>query len=369
MNRNAPLPRRGERGIALVIVLLVLILTSILALEIKSTAKNKRNSFLMQQAMAGQLEILKQVLLFDAKENQVEKLDDAWNDEKYTDFQEGPTEEDLEDRDPSEPISSEGFELKARVEDEGRKFNLKNLIVEDEEQRKHWERIFIRLLVQFREDHGIHALTESAAEDVLKDVKEWFERKDDERGLPVPAVKEGAGVMLTPDELLLVEGIDRDLWFDRKPEEEFDDTIPGLYRYLTLWSEGRINLNTADPVVVRALFDPQDEQLAEDFLVWRDEEAEEQPEDLGLDDEPVKNALTAVADLNSLDGFDPEVVARNRFGQVLGFQGDVFSIHLEAEDENGLRRQERWVVRRNPAGVTTLLFEERNDPAVEEEEE
>ena len=59
-----------ERGVALILVLIVLLLTSILALEIKSTAAlhrrlttNQRDDFLIRQVMRGQVEILKQVLL------------------------------------------------------------------------------------------------------------------------------------------------------------------------------------------------------------------------------------------------------------------------------------------------------------------
>ena len=49
--------------------------------------------------------------------------------------------------------------------------------------------------------------------------------------------------------------------------------------------------------------------------------------------------------------------------------GNTFSVHLEGSSSDGLRRQERWVLRRNPGGFTTLLYEERNDPVHEDEDE
>ena len=69
---STPAGREDERGVALVIVLLVLMLSAILAVEIKASAalhwrlaKNKLSDFGMREKMRGQLEILKQVILYD----------------------------------------------------------------------------------------------------------------------------------------------------------------------------------------------------------------------------------------------------------------------------------------------------------------
>ena len=370
--------RNEESGIALVIVLIVLLLTSVLALEIKSSAflysklaKNKRDDFLMQQAMYGQLEVLKQILIFDASENSLETLEDRWMDEKYTKYQKGPTEEELEERELSEePISSEEFEITASVTDENRKFNLHNLEIEDDEQRKVWEQIFVRLLTIYREDFGSQAIGLSKAEDLLANLKEWIKRRDDNQGVPRPTTAVENQVLVTPDELLMVKGFTREMFYDMKPEEKGDEPIPGLYRYLTLWSDGRVNMNTAESPVVRALFREQDDDLAQNFVAWREEEAEEQPENADPDDEPVKNSLKSVQDLAQIDGFDAEAIQRNNLAATVIFNGNHFSVNMVGESPDGFRRQERWILLRNPAGCTTLLAEERNDPdtTVEEEE-
>ncbi|MHC4472446.1 MAG: type II secretion system protein GspK, partial [Planctomycetota bacterium] len=168
-------------------------------------------------------------------------------------------------------------------------------------------------------------------------------------------------------------GFTREMFYDQTPEdeeEEEEEEIPGLYRYLTLWSQGKINLNTADRPVVRALFDSRDDDLAERLLEWRDQEAEEQPEDADPDDEPAKNALESIDDLKKIDGFDQAALTRNRLtADTVAFSGSRFSIHLLAESTDGLRRQERYVIDRNPVGFRTLLAEERNDPLPREDEE
>lgn len=367
-----------ESGVALLIVLIVLVLTSILAVEIKRSAAlhrrlaaNQRDSFLMREAMRGQLEVLKQVLLYDLKENQVETLDDIWLDEKYTEFQDGVTEEEAEQReDNAEPVSSTDIKLEARIEDEARKFNLHNLVAEDDDVRAYWEKVFKRLLVGYREDFSQHAISEAKAEDLLKDLRDWLERENNDRGIPRPETPDDKRIMVTPDELLMVRGFTREMLYDLPPDEEGEDSPPGLSRFLTLWSAGPVNLNTADPVMVRAMFERGDQDLAENLISWRDEEAEEQPDGLSVDDDPVKNHLSNFGDFLKINGFDQESIQRNKLGPpTVAFRSDIFSVHLTGESPDGLRRQERYVLQRGSGGFTTILMEERNDPSGERGEE
>jgi type II secretory pathway component PulK len=366
-----PSPDRRERGVALLIVLIVFLLVSVLALEIKATAalhmrlaKNKRDDFLMRQAIRGQLEVVKQVLLYDKTENDVEALDDRWTDEKFTQFQKAPVEGEEPDADA--PVSSENVELSGRIEDEARKFNLQNLVADDEEVRAQWEEIFLRLVTLYREDEGKLTISRSDAESLLSNLKEWLERKDSDREFPVPATGDKKRILVTPDELLMIKGFTREMFYDQPGEEEGDEPIPGLYRYLTLWSEGPINANTAALPVLYALFLPQDSDLADRIVEWRETQAEVQDEDAPSDAEPKNNALKTVQDILNIEGFDVQAVQRNKLSPaVLTGASDTFSIHITARAEDGLRRQERWIIRRNPAGFTTLLAEERTDPVYE----
>lgn len=367
-----------ERGVALLIVLIVFMLTAVLALEIKATAalhmrlaQNKRDDFLMRQAIRGQLEVVKQVLLFDKSENQVEALDDRWNDEKFTQFQKAPEEDD--ERDDEAPVSSESVELSGRIEDEARKFNLHNLVADDEAVRAQWEEIFLRLLVNYREDHGKLSLSRSDAESLMKNLRGWFERKDSDRDFPVPATGDDKRILVTPDELLMIKGFTREMFYDQPGEDEDDPAIPGLYRYLTLWSEGPINVNTAELPVLYSLFESGDSDLADRIVEWREGDAEEQDDNAPIDADPKKNALKSAQDLLNIEGFDMEAFNRNKLSAaIITGASDTFSIHITAKAENGLKRQERWIIRRNPAGFITLLAEQRTDPifdGTEDEEE
>ncbi len=373
--RNEIIFAGRERGVALLIVLIVFMLTAVLALEIKATAalhmrlaQNKRDDFLMRQAIRGQLEVVKQVLLYDKSENDVEGLDDRWNEDKFTQFQKGPTEED--ERDTEEPVTSEEVELSGRIEDESRKFNLHNLVSDDDEVRAQWEEVFLRLVTLYREDQGALSVSRSDAEDLLKNLRAWLTRKDSDREFPVPNTGDEKRILVTPDELLMIEGFTREMFYDQPGEEEGDEPVPGLYRYLTLWSDGPINVNTAEAPVLYALFESQDRDLADRIMEWRQSEAEEQDENAPVDAEPKNNSLKGVQDLLNIEGFDVEALQRNKLTPaVVTGRGEVFSIHITARATEGLTRQERWIIRRNPLGFTTLLAEQRTDPTFDGSEE
>jgi hypothetical protein len=272
--------------------------------------------------------------------------------------------------DEEQPVTSEHIELSGRIEDENRKFNLHNLVTDDDDLRAHWEEVFLRLLTLYREDKGKLSISRSDAEDLLKNLREWFTRKDDEREIPIPATGDDDRILVTPDELLMVPGWTREMFYDQPGEEEGDPPIPGFYRYLTIWSEGPINLNTAELPVLYALFESQDRDLADRIVEWRETEAEEQDENLPPDADPKRNAVRSTQDLLKIEGIDTEVLQRNNISPaVITGAGDTFSILITAKAENGLTRQERWVIRRNPAGFTTLLAEHRNDPTFEGDEE
>lgn len=73
------------------------------------------------------------------------------------------------------------------------------------------------------------------------------------------------GPLESPEELLLVRGMTRDLFYGT-------EEAPGISRYVSAYGEGRININTADPLVLRALSDRIDEELAEEMVAYRMDE-------------------------------------------------------------------------------------------------
>jgi general secretion pathway protein K len=68
------------------------------------------------------------------------------------------------------------------------------------------------------------------------------------------------------EELLLVRGITEELFYGTEER-------PGISLYLTIYGDdGKININTADPLVLRALSDQIDQERAEDMDAYREDE-------------------------------------------------------------------------------------------------
>jgi hypothetical protein len=177
------------------------------------------------------------------------------------------------------------------------------------------------------------------------------------------------------DELKLVEGFhdpedpNRRILYDEFPqqteeelrESEQVDPIPGLWQFVTLHSEGRININTAPVEVLRSLFsDERLWDLADAIVEYRSGATEsfgaEDEEDLEVE------VFERVEDLTKVDGITDEILAENRINAgTVTVASNTFSITVFATREE-LTRQFRIVVRRSPRGFKTLLFEERKDP-------
>jgi general secretion pathway protein K len=67
------------------------------------------------------------------------------------------------------------------------------------------------------------------------------------------------------EELLLVRGVTRELFYGTEESH-------GISRYLSTYGEGKININTAPALVLRALSDRIDQDLAEEMIAYRMDE-------------------------------------------------------------------------------------------------
>lgn len=67
------------------------------------------------------------------------------------------------------------------------------------------------------------------------------------------------------EELLLIRGITKELFYGTREK-------PGIANYLSTQGEGKININTADPVVLRSLSEHLDQEMVEEMIVYRENE-------------------------------------------------------------------------------------------------
>ena len=150
------------------------------------------------------------------------------------------------------------------VEDEAGKIPLNKLISVNE-----YKDILIKLLC-LRE----FGLDERKANEIVDSIKDWI---DDDENVPGDGAETSYYTSLDPpyeaknaqldciEELLMIKGITKEIFYGTKEK-------PGLKGYITVDSDGLININTAPKMVLRALSDDITAELADSMDEYRRKE-------------------------------------------------------------------------------------------------
>jgi general secretion pathway protein K len=263
LNLSAPAPLWRERcGSVLVVTLLILMSLAGLTLDLSdetvlslSLSGFSRDKFVAGQAARSGARFALHLIASDADKD-VDTLDEEWA--KFTTVS------------LSEEIA-EGPSLTGRIVDESGKLNVNSILNNegeiDEKRKSQITRLF-----------GIFGVGEEKAVPIL----DWLDKDDIERmdgaesyyyqGLedPYPC---GNGSFVTVRQIFLVKGL-RDLAIKGGIEgKKVDD-------YLTIYSDGKININTASPEVLQSMSDKMDASLAEAIVAHRKTSIFRKPEDL-----------------------------------------------------------------------------------------
>lgn len=121
-------------------------------------------------------------------------------------------------------------------------------------------------------------LDDEEVENIVDAIKDWIDNPDTDdvtgwggaedsyyQALEKPYPCKNAPLEFL-EELLLVRGITKELFYGTEEK-------PGISPYLSAHGDdGKININTAAPLVLRALSDQIDEDLAEDMVAYREDE-------------------------------------------------------------------------------------------------
>ncbi len=160
------------------------------------------------------------------------------------------------------------------VEDESGKLNVNKLIKKAEGKKKV---VVDRWLAERIRTIGDNLFAESAFVDAVID---WIDPDDDDYYPPQGSDSGGAedsfyqglkepysskdGLLDSLDELILIKGIDEQFYFGQGGAES-----PGLRDLLTVYSDGKININTASKQVIQSLHPMINESLAEKIVKQR----------------------------------------------------------------------------------------------------
>ena len=242
--------RNSERGVVLIIVLLMISL--IIAVTVKMVrssradyyeAVNMRDSFKTRYLAKSGFYRAEAALAED--ENGYDALFEKWAKSDVISTQAGTMFDD-------------GGYFTASIEDESGRININKLVDKDNVANKGFNQpvkdMLMRLLARPE-----YKLEEQQRTDIVNAIKDYIDADSDatgkEKGTMEPLWCKNAPLD-SIEELLLIPLISNDLFYGTKEK-------PGISRYLTVYGDGKININTAPAAVLKSLVDNiTDDQVA-----------------------------------------------------------------------------------------------------------
>ncbi|KPK24380.1 MAG: hypothetical protein AMK69_16230 [Nitrospira bacterium SG8_3] len=251
---------KDQNGFALLLTILIISLIVPFTLQFNAFmrselygAANLRDGVQLDHIARSGFHVALAVLYEDALETKYDALLEAW-------------------ADPLTFTTASQFEegrFEVRVRDHSGRININNLVDQEgkvnEKQRQLLERFFSAEEFNLEPDD---------VGDILDALKDWIDPDNEVtkfgaedsyyQALEKPyACKNGPMEFL--DELLLVKGVTRELFYGTEGS-------PGISSYLTTYGPGLININTADPFVLRALSQHLDQETVQEMVSYRENE-------------------------------------------------------------------------------------------------
>jgi len=253
---------KNESGFALILTILVISLIVALTLQFNTTmrsdlhsAANLKDGVRLTSIARSGFAFTLAVLREDASKTDFDSLNEAWAD--------------------SELLSS-GFSalfddggLDVHVIDHSGRININKLIDQNGDYNTEQENILTRFLNS--EQFG---LDPEDVRNIIDAIKDWIDPDDEvtrfgaensyyaTKEKPYPCKNSELDFL---EELLFIRGITRELFSGTKEN-------PGISAYLTTHGDGKMNINTAHPVILRHLSDQIDQGMVENMVEYRAEE-------------------------------------------------------------------------------------------------
>ena len=381
---NAPRPSRRQRGFALLLVLLLTSIAMVVVTELAFQAeyellatRNVSDLMQIEYAIDGQLEVVLGQLRYDKRQNDATDTEfDEWNSQRMRDRRDGD------------------IGLTTRVLDEQGKFWLGNLVTGTDVRKTRAKEVLIRILDLFREGSSADKtrggdLDVADAEEIAGRIVRYMTREGASGQVPKPSTTGAAGAADVPlllDELLFVDTQDSRLLQTLLYDVQTKDAVaPGLHRYLTVYGTGKVNLNTAPVVVLKAMFSNVSDRDYAQKIIDRRQQAPDAASSGGASamsgssssssngSSGGGNPFTAPTELTdgSIDGLNPEVLQRNGIDPGVDFdvKSDVFTVRIEGATERTQRTELYALERVKTDGFRFLLHQERTDPMLETNED
>lgn len=255
---------QNNRGMALILTVLIVTIIVALTLHFNTTmrselyaAYNFQDSVKLRSIACSGLNCGLAVLFEDSMTSSFDSEYETW-----------ARSEDLSSYSPS--LFNEGrFEL--QITDLTGRIQINQLVSEDGNYNLKQKELLIRLLSLMDLEIGSQGI-----EDIVDSIKDWLDRDNEVtrfgaedsyyKDLDPPYACRN-GPLESIEELLLIKGITRMLFYGTM------DT-PGISAYLSVYGDetGRININTADPIILQALSEDMDKDLVDEIVAYRQDE-------------------------------------------------------------------------------------------------
>lgn len=252
-------PPGREGGFALIVTLLAVVLIVAVTLEIGTSARsrvhgaaNLADGMRLGHVARSGVEIAMAVLFEDARTTRWDSLREIWADPAAL------------------TAGAAGLFTDARIDlailDHSGRLQV-NLLVDERGNYRPGPRAMLRRLLGARE----FGLDPEAADSLVDAVKDWIDPDDQITGFGAESgyylsLKQARGCRNGPlrslDELLMVRGVSPELFYGTREH-------PGISRYLTVYGDGRVNINTADPLILCAMSEEITRPLAERMAAYR----------------------------------------------------------------------------------------------------
>jgi len=218
------------------------------------------------------------------------------------------------------------------IEDESGKLPINKLV-----EGTDYNNAIKELMLRFLESDEFN-LDEQQVRDIVDAIKDWIDADDEPTGFgaensyykgldtPYPCKN---GPLDSIDELLKIKGITRDLFYG-------SEKTPGLRHYVTIHSEGKININTARPMILRALADGITAEMAADMDEFRRNES---------------NDLSDTSWYKDVTGMDAVTIDRN----LITVQSDVFTI-ISTGQAGSMKKRITGVIKRSITNRTATVL-------------
>ena len=259
--------RLGELGAALILALLmitilvVFVMETMRAMQVEGAGVRYFQDGIRAEALAKSgVNIAISLLKNDLVENEVDHIGEPWA---------------LLPKPDALPVDlSEAGTLEGRVEDETGKFPINYLVDEEGKVQEVHQQVLTRLLT-----NAPFEMEAEEAQGVVMAIRDWLDKDDEPAGefggetdyyqsLEQPYECKN-GPLTSLAELQLIRGVSEALYLGKEEN-------PGLKDLLTVYSDGKINVNTAGPLVLQALVNPTVSQdtaggWAESVVAYRQE--------------------------------------------------------------------------------------------------